>query len=99
MEDLDGKEGFGKGGRERKSEALIPDRTGGSVLVRATGEAAVGVEEDSGVGLECTDPPVDVLEVLGGDKSDVEVERVGSRGGHAGFWRRNRWFRWGGQQS
>lgn len=71
----------GEGG-QREEEALVPDRSSGAGVVGFSGDAAVRVDPEDGVGFEVAMSPVDVLQVLGGDNSDFEVVwlRRGTRG-------------------
>lgn len=76
MEDFEGEEGVVEGQGERDGESLVPDRAGGAGVVGLGGEPAVGVYPEDGVGLEVAVLPVDVLEMLGGDDREVEIERL-----------------------
>lgn len=94
VEDLEGEEGVVEGGGEGEGEALVPDGAGGARVVGLGGETAVGVEPEDGVGLEFTEvAPVDILEVLGGDDRQVEVEGLRRRRKARGRHGRRRWIR------
>ena len=90
VEDLEREGGVAEGEGEGEDEALVPDGSGGSGVVGFGGLAAVRVDPEDDVGFEVAVPPIDVLEVLGGDDGDVEVvelgllRAVGGGGGHGG---------------
>jgi hypothetical protein len=75
VEDLEREEGVAKRAREWEREPLVPYGPGGSRVVRSGCEAVARIEVDGGVGLEVAVAPVHVLQVLGGDYCDFEVER------------------------
>lgn len=79
MEDLEGEERLVEREREGEREPLVPDGSGRPGLVRFGGEAAVRVDPEHGVGLEIAVLPVDVLQVLGGDDGELQVQRLGRR--------------------
>lgn len=60
------------GSRERKSDPLVPYRFDG--IVEASGEAIVRVKVQNNVGFQVTVTPVDILQVLGRDDGDDQVE-------------------------
>ena len=82
MEDLEREKGVAKRAREWKREPLVPDGPGGARVVRSGCKTVGRIEVDSGVGLEITVAPVHVLQVLGGDYGDFEVERGRDRRHH-----------------
>lgn len=63
---------------------LVPHGSGRPGIVGLGGETTVRVGPEDDVRLERAVAPVDVLEVLGGDDCDVEIERAlrWPRGGH-----------------
>ncbi|PON69064.1 hypothetical protein PanWU01x14_090890 [Parasponia andersonii] len=80
VEDLEGEERVVEGCGEREGEALVPDGPGRTGIVGLGGEAAVRVDPEDGVGLEVAAVlPVDVLEVLGGDDREVQIEELRRR--------------------
>lgn len=81
VENVDGK-GEGRvvrGEGEGKVEALVPNRAGGSGVVGFGGGATLGIEVGDSVGLEVAVAPVNVLEMLCGDDSDLEINGLHSR--------------------
>lgn len=82
MEDFEVEGGGGVVERKGEEEALVPDGSGGAGVVGFGGEAAVRIDPEDGVGFEVAVAPVDVLQMLGGDDRDFEVERLrrGTRG-------------------
>lgn len=90
VEDLEREEGVVEGGGEGEGEPLIPDGAGRPGVVGLGGEATVRIDPEDGVGLEVAAvAPVDVLEVLGGDDREVEIEglrRRKARGRHVWRW-------------
>lgn len=88
MEDFEVEGGGGVVERKREEEALVPDGLGGAGVVGFGGEAAVRIDPEDGVGFEVAVTPVDVLQMLGGDDRDFEVEllRRGTRGRHRWPW-------------
>lgn len=75
MEDLEGEDGVVEREGQWEREPLVPDGAGRSGFVRFSGEAAVRVDPEDRVGLEVAVFPVDILEVLGGDDGEFQVER------------------------
>jgi hypothetical protein len=69
----------GEVGRKREDEALVPGWFAPAAVVGAGGGAAGGVEVDHGVGTEVATAPVDILQVLPGDDSNLQVERLRQR--------------------
>lgn len=76
VEDFEGEEGVLERRAQRESEALVPHGSGGAGVVGFGGEAAIRVDPEHCVGLELAVLPVDVLEVLGGDDREVQIERL-----------------------
>lgn len=87
VEDFEGEERVLERKREGDEKVLVPDGAGGGGVVGLGGETVVRVDPEDGVGFEVALTPVHVLQVLGGDDRDVEVERLRwrTRGCH---WRR-----------
>jgi hypothetical protein len=82
VEDLEREKGVAKRAREWKREPLVPDEPGGARVVRSGRETVARIEVDGGVGLQIAVAPVHVLQVLGGDYGDFEVERGRGRRRH-----------------
>lgn len=85
VKNFEGEDGIGEGEGERDRELFVPDGSGRAAVVGLGGEAAIGIDPEDGVGLEVAILPVDVLEVLGVDDGEVELEglrRRDARGGH-----------------
>ena len=75
MEDFEGEKRVSGREGEGDEEAFVPDGSGRPGVVGLGGLAAVRVDPEDGVGLEIALPPIHVLQVLGGDDRDVEIER------------------------
>jgi len=59
---------------ERKSNPLVPHRFDGGGIIGAGGERVVLVKIQNNVGFQVTVTPVDILQVLGRDDGDNQVE-------------------------
>lgn len=68
------------GSGERKSDPLVPHRFDGGGIVGTGGETVVLVKVQNNVGFQVTVTPVDILQVLGRDDGNDQVEWL--RRGH-----------------
>lgn len=61
---------------EREDQALVPGGFASAGVVGASGGAAGGVEVGDNVGAQVAAAPVDVLQVLARDYSELQIERL-----------------------
>lgn len=74
MENLKGEEGILERLGKRESEALVPDGAGRTRVIGFGGETTIRVDPEDNIGLEIPVFPVDVLEMLGRDDGEVEIQ-------------------------